>query len=381
MSMKDIALKTDWKTLPEPSFKYGLNIFFDPKTIDLDFADDVAGTPSAVRVPVGVIAMTLAQAYASDEYTALLEEIVAAKDGREEKIAAWHRSLAGNGLFIRVPAGLECTAPVRIDLELADRQRVENVVVLAEEGSRVTVVEHLRSAEKRPERSLRSAVTDVIARRGAKVTHISLQDFADTVTDFSVKRGRADADASITWIECVFGGTFSQSRTVTSLAGENAATGSKTLFFGRGGQRFDLSQEVRHCASRTHSELRTRGALMDAAKTCYRGLVRVEKGTRGAVGHQKEDVLLLGEKVEINAVPNLEIETDDVRCGHSASVGRLDKENLFYLMSRGLDEPTSKKFLVEGFFSPVVEEMRAAGLEDMVQCIIAERVAPLGVQC
>jgi len=379
--MKDLAMKTDWRNAPEPSFKYGLNIFFTPKTIDLAFSDSVEGAPAAVRAPEGVIVMTLADALVQEAYEPLIRELLAAADGREEKIAAWHRSLAGNGLFVRVPAGLECAAPVRIDLDLAERHRVENVVVLAEEGSRVTVVEHLRSAEKRAERSLRSAVTDVIARRGARVTHISLQDFASVVTDFSVKRGRAEADATITWIECVFGGGFAQSLTATALAGEGAATGMKTLFFGHDAQRFDMSQEVRHLASHTHSELRTRGALLDAAKTIYRGLIRIEKGTKGCSGKQKEDVLLLSPKAEIDTVPNLEIATDDVRCGHAASVGRIDREKLFYLMSRGLDEPAARKFLVEGFFEPVVEEMRAAGLEDMVQCLIAERTAPLGVQC
>lgn len=364
-------MKTDWKALPEPSFRYGLNVFFNPKTIDLAFPDATTGVPCAVRAPKGVETMTLAEA-ASGDLSDLVRERLAADDGREARIGAWHRAHAGNGVVVRVPGGLACDAPVRIDLELADRHRVENVIVVAEAGSRVTVVEHLRSASGDP--SLRSAVTDVIARPGAKVTHISLQDFSGTVTDFSAKRGLVGRDASLTWIECVFGGAFAQSRVSTALAEEGASAGAKTLFFGRVSQKFDLFQEVRHLASHTHSELRTRGALMDSAKAIYRGLVRVEKGTKGCVGHQKEDALLLGDKVEMDAVPNLEIGTDDVRCGHAASVGRLDKEKLFYLMSRGLDDVAARKFLIEGFFAPVVDEMREAGLEDMVQCLIAERV-------
>ncbi|MEY4745334.1 MAG: hypothetical protein RL272_1279 [Candidatus Parcubacteria bacterium] len=371
--MNDRAAKTDWRSLPDPSFKYGLNIFFDPKTVGLSFADATTGPPREVRAPAGVETTTLAEASARAESAPLIGELMAADDGREAKIGAWHRANAGNGLVIRIPAGFSCGHPVRLDFDLADRHRVENVVVIAEEGSRVTVIEHLRSAAGSAP-SFRSAVTDVIARPGAHVTHITLQDFSETVTDFSVKRGRAERGASITWIECVFGGAFAQSRSMTALAGEGASTGSKTLFFGRASQKFDLFQEVRHLASHTHSELRTRGALMDSAKTVYRGLVRVEKGTKGCVGHQKEDVLLLGEKVEIDAVPNLEIGTDDVRCSHAAAVGRLDKEKTFYLMSRGLDGTSARKLLVEGFFAPVVEEMRAAGLEDMVQCLIAERV-------
>ncbi len=371
--MKDLAVKSDWKTLPEPRFAYGLNIFFNPKEIDLAFDDVAAGAPAAVRVPEGVVAMTLSQACALERYEPLVRAAIAADDGREAKIAAWHRAHAGNGLLIVVPAGLACAEPVRVDLELADRRRVENVVIVAEEGSRVTVVEHLRSAAGAAA-AFRSAVTDVIARPGAAVTHISLQDFAESVTDLSAKRGIAGRDAVITWIECVFGGGFAQSRIATALAEEGASVRAKSLFFGRGAQRFDLSQEVRHLASRTSSDLRTRGALMDSSKSIYRGLVRVEKGTRGCSGNQREDVLLLGGKAEADSLPNLEIGTDDVRCGHAASVGRIDGEKLFYLMSRGLDGTAARKFLIEGFFAPVVEDMRDAGLEDMVQCLIGERV-------
>jgi len=374
-------MKIDWRNAPEPSFKYGLNVFFNPKTLGLAFADEASGAPAAVRAPEGVLVMTLAEALADAALAPQVHAALDAKDGREARIAAWHRALAANGVVVRVPDGLECAAPVRIDLELADAHRVENLIVIAGANSRVTVVEHLRSAANAPGRALRSAVTDVIAMPGAKVTHISLQDFGARVTDLALKRGRAERDASITWVECVFGGGFAQSRAVTELAGEGAAAGMKTLFFGRDAQQFDLYQEVRHLASNTHADLRTNGALLDAAKTIYRGLIAIEKGTKGCVGKQKEEVLLLSPKAEIDTVPNLEIASEDVRCGHAASVGRLDKERLFYLMSRGLDEPTAKKFLVEGFFEPIVEEMRAAGLEDMVQCLIAERTAPLGVQC
>ncbi len=366
---------------PEVSLKYGLNVFFAPADVPLPFGEAAEVARSEIRVPDGVTTYSFAEALLKPELAKRILECLSAPDARAEKISAWHGSQAGLGSLIIVPPNFSSEEPVRIDLVFSDARRVENVIVIVGEGSRVTVVEHLRSADgsqfSAPDFKLRSSVTDVIVHPNAKATHISLQDFAENVTDLSLKRATVKRDASMSWIECVFGGGFSQSSAITELVEEGASVRAKTQFFGRGTQKFDLSQNVRHIASNTHSELRTRGALMDTAKTVYRGLVRVEKGTRGCVGHQKEDTLLLGEKAEIDAVPNLEIEAADVRCGHGASVGRLDKEKLFYLMSRGLDEAASRKFLVEGFFAPIVAEMRAGGLEDRVQCIIDERIAPL----
>lgn len=365
---------------PEVTLKYGLNVFFAPKGVTLPFGDAQGAARSEIRLPEGIAAYSFEDCMKDAEMAKAVLEALSASDIRAEKIAAWHRSQAGLGTAIVIPPNFSSDEPIRVDLVLQDERRVENLLIIACEGARVAVVEHLRSSEASAVSTapkLRSSVTDIVVHPNAKVTHISLQDFAENVTDLSLKRGRVMRDGSLAWIECVFGGSFSQSLVTTGLQEEGASVGAKTQFFGRDTQKFDLYQNVTHSASNTHSELRTRGALMDTAKTIYRGLVRVEKGTKGCVGHQKEDTLLLGDKAEIDAVPNLEIETEDVRCGHSASVGRIDKDKLFYLMSRGLDEAAARKFLVEGFFAPIVNEMRAAGLEDRVQCIIDERIAPL----
>jgi Fe-S cluster assembly protein SufD len=361
---------------PDAAFKYGLNVFFSPKDVALPFGDASAAKQSEIRVPEGVTALSFADALARENLADCVLKFLSAADQRPEKIVAWHRSQSGLGTFIVIPPHFTSDKPIRIDLAMHDARRVENILIVAGEGSRVTVIEHLRSTDDATA-SLRSAVTDIIVNHDAHVTHISLQDFADNVTDLSLKRATVKRNGRISWVECVFGSGYGQSIVATELTEEGASADAKTQFFGRDAQKFDLFQSVRHLASHTRSELHTRGALMGAAKTVYRGLVRIEKGTRGCVGHQKEDTLLLGDKAEIDAVPKLEIETDDVRCGHSASAGRIDKDKLFYLMSRGLDEPAGRKLLVEGFFAPIVKEMRDAGLRDRVQCIIDERIAPL----
>jgi Fe-S cluster assembly protein SufD len=363
-------------TMPEPVLKYGLNVFFTAKDVRFPFESAAAPgqTLPAVKAPEGVTVMPLADALGLEKYEPLLKELFTAEDGRTPKVSAWHRANAGVGLLIHVPKNFSPEGQVRIDVALTDAVHASNVVVLAEEGSAVTVVERTYSPERRAKDAIRSAVTDIIAMPGAKVTHIAVQDIADDATEFSARRARVERDATVEWIDCVFGGRYSQLRSSTALAGEGASVKHRTAFFGNAEQKLDLRQEVRHLAPRTHSDIKGRGALADASKAVYRGLVRIEKGAVGSSGFQKEDVLLLGERAEVDAIPDLEINTDDVRCGHGAAIGRMDKERLFYLMSRGLDETAAKKMLVEGFFADLFGEMRDAGLEDMAACLVAGKV-------
>lgn len=363
-------------TMPEPVLKYGLNVFFTAKdaTFPFDAAPSADQAAPVVKAPEGVTVMSLDDAFGYERYEPLLKTIFSAEDGRTPKVSTWHRMHAGPGLLVHVPKNFSADGQVRIDVALAEALHISNVVVLAEEGSRVTVVERLYSPERRAANATRSAVTDVIALPGAKVTHIAVQDLSPDASDFSAKRARVERDAAVEWIDCVFGGGFSQLRSSTALAGDGASAKHRTAFFGNGTQKLDLRQEVRHLAPKTHSDIKGRGALADTAKAVYRGLVRIEKGAAGSSGFQKEEVLLLGERAEIDAIPDLEIETDDVRCGHGAAIGRMDKERLFYLMSRGLDETAAKKMVVEGFFADLFAEMRDAGLEDMASCLVAGKV-------
>lgn len=368
---------------PASTFKYGLQVIFPSRAVGADLApfDNGRQPPTMVKTPAGVIGMPLSAAIYMKKYESLLREIFSAEDDRAASVAAWHKAYAGNGVLLHVPAGRKCDGPIRLDLALAEARRVENVIVIADEGSEVTVVERLSSAENAPAKAtegrvgaVRSAVTDIVAGPRAKVTHVSVQNFSAGVTDFSAKRARVAGGASVDWIECVFGADFAQSRVSTRLEGEGASSRAMAMFFAADSQKFDLRHEVRHLASRTTSDIRTRGAVGGRAKTVYRGLIRIEAGTSGCSGRQKEDTLMLGPDAEIDAMPDLEINAGDVSCGHSASAGRLDREKLFYLMSRGLTEVDARKMLIEGFFAPIVADMRDSGLDGMVNCLVANRL-------
>lgn len=228
-------------------------------------------------------------------------------------------------------------------------------------GSRARFVEMARAArELRVELSL---------GEGAQAEYLSV---AGEGAFESVRReAHLAKDARMTWIDACTSPEFSRSAFVTSLEGEKAEVSSISLLIGSGRQRYDAWHEIRHLAARTVSDLKVRSLLKDDAKAIVRGLVRIEKDAPGCSGFQREETLLLSEYAEIDAVPNLEIENQDVRCGHAASIGRLDEEKLFYLMSRGLDRQAAERVLIDAFIEPFL----SAVSDEPLRASLAETIA------
>ncbi len=189
---------------------------------------------------------------------------------------------------------------------------------------------------------------------GARVAYVTRS--ASSV-EFVRREARLARNAKLEWIDECSVPEFSRATFVTRLEGEGAEVEATSLVRGMGRQRFDMKHEIIHAAPRTTSHLRVGSVLSGGAKAIVRGLVRVEKNAPGCVSLQKEETLLLSDMAEIDAVPMLEIENQHVRCSHAATVGRLDAEKKFYLMSRGLDEASAEGMLIEAFTEPYLAKL------------------------
>jgi Fe-S cluster assembly scaffold protein SufB len=189
---------------------------------------------------------------------------------------------------------------------------------------------------------------------GASVTYVS-SSFSKV--ELVRRSARLAKGAKLEWIDECSAPEFARASFVTRLEGEGAEVEATSLLRGDGKKRFDVFHEIIHAAPRTISNLRVGSVLSGDAKAIVRGLVRVEKGAYGCVSRQKEETLLLSEYAEIDAVPMLEIENQDVRCSHAATVGRLDAEKMFYLMSRGLDHAASEHMLIDAFVEPYLAKL------------------------
>jgi len=189
---------------------------------------------------------------------------------------------------------------------------------------------------------------------GASVTYVSR---ASASVEFVRRSARLAEGARLEWIDECSAPEFARGSFTTRLEGEGASVEATSLLRGGGRKRFDMFHEIVHAAPRTTSDLRVGSVLSGDAKAIVRGLVRVEKDAPGCVSRQKEETLLLSEEAEIDAVPMLEIGNQDVRCSHAATVGRIDAEKLFYLMSRGLDRAAAEATLVDAFMEPYLAKL------------------------
>jgi|SRR5688572_1656041 len=189
---------------------------------------------------------------------------------------------------------------------------------------------------------------------GAQVQYVTS---AKAATEFVRRSARLAKGAKLEWIDECSEPEFARASFLTRLEGEGASVEATSLLRGDGRKRFDMFHEIVHAAPRTTSDLRVGSVLSGDAKAIVRGLVRVEKDAPGCVSRQKEETLLLSEYAEIDAVPMLEIGNQDVRCSHAATVGRIDAEKLFYLMSRGLDRASAETMLVEAFMEPYLAKL------------------------
>ncbi len=195
---------------------------------------------------------------------------------------------------------------------------------------------------------------DLEIGEGARVTYVTR---AKADVEFVRREARLAKNAKLEWIDECSVPNFARALFVTRLEGEGAEVEATSLLRGTNRQRFDMKHEIFHLAPRTVSSLRVGSVLSGDAKAIVRGLVRVEKNAPGCISRQKEETLLLSDASEIDAVPMLEIENQDVRCSHAATVGRLDAEKLFYLMSRGLDRASAEAILIEAFVEPYLSKL------------------------
>ena len=189
----------------------------------------------------------------------------------------------------------------------------------------------------------------IIVNENAKVIYITIK----TDDTSSNKLAIVGKDAVINWVECCIGDKIN-AVVRTELTGEGSETKTMSVIFGDKDNILNIKNEVVHMASNSKSNMLTRVVLNDRARANYNGLVRVNPNASGCQGYQRKETILLSEDAKIDAVPNLEIENNDVKCSHGATISQIDSEKLFYLMSRGINERDAKKSIVEGFFDPIL---------------------------
>ena len=230
------------------------------------------------------------------------------------------------------------------------------MLVVAEPGSRFTLVQELTSGDEQLE-SYVNGVVEVVVRDGAKAEIVNLQRLSPKAWLFASCHARVERDAELDWVEGGFGSARGKVWIQNDLAGRGATSRVTGAYFADGSQHLDYDTYQLHAAPDTTSDFAFKGALRDTAATVWRGMIRVEEGAQKTNAYQENRNLLLSKTATANSIPGLEILANDVRCTHGATLSQVDREQLFYLMARGLPRSDAERLIVRGFFQDVLDRI------------------------
>ncbi|MEK6902480.1 MAG: SufD family Fe-S cluster assembly protein [archaeon] len=338
-----------YSSLPFPELKYGLDVRTDVSFTDIE--SHVAGyTPSTPpsyfqELEKGVVLCDLATAFT--RFPEKMNAVFGSLLTKSDRLEMTHLAHVRNGFVIVVSPSVEVNHPISIPV-LTDT--FTHTLVLAGKNAHISFVHSETNPASSKSPFFQSSAVEIFAEEGSHVTYVGMQDFSLDTIRFSYKRASVAAHANVEWFWGEFGSKLVRMDISSHLMGENASTKNIGVFLGEKTQTFDINQAATHFSPQSKSTLLSRGIMDDSSKVVYRGLLKMIKEAKGSVGNQRADVLLLSSLAEADPVPALEIEGADVRCTHAATVGRVDKEKLFYLASRGLPEEVARALYIQGFF-------------------------------
>ncbi|PSQ07335.1 Fe-S cluster assembly protein SufD [Halobacteriales archaeon QS_5_68_33] len=311
---------------------------------------------------------------AVEQHPELVEErFGSVVDPQRNYLTALSTALFTTGTVIHVPEGT-AAEDVKIRTTMNSRSLFNYTLVVAEESAEVTILERQSTGEAVDGHRYYSATVEVVAGNNASVQYGSLQNLSEETYNYQVKRGHAADDASVEFIDGNIGSRLSKSSVETRLLGEGSESRIVGAFFGHDEQHFDIASRVWHENEHTTADLVTRGVLDDEARSVYEGVQDVGSAAWDTSSYQRENTLMLSDESEADASPKLIINNHDTEASHSATVGQVDDEELFYMTSRGLDPERATDMLVEGFFVPVLEEVAVDELREDLEDLVAERL-------
>jgi len=368
---KRLSAYSLFKEKPMPNFIYGLNINL---TIDLNLDDiEVEKTGKAKREIICSnkdIIIEDFDGFLKNHETLFKEKFMTKCVPAVDKFTAFHHAFFNNALLVYVPKNLELKETIELITNVDSKVFFDHLIVVLEDNSNITLVEDLKSKGE----GYVSKIVEIFVGNNAKLDYGNLQMLDKQTFNYTKKRAVTGKDAKINWLDCCFGSKVTISEITTNLDKEGAETNNFGIFFGNAEQQFDLVVNSIHNAPNTFSDIFTKGALTDKSKCIYRGLVKISKEAFGSNGYQQQDTLLLSPDAVADSIPDLEIDNSDVKCSHGATIGRIDREKMFYLKSRGLSEKLATQTYVKGFFEQLIIKMKIEKLRENMHDLVEERM-------
>jgi Fe-S cluster assembly protein SufD len=355
---------------------------FDPDAFGTDGAGTVATAPGMLEleaagiVRVSAAGLELERVPERITFEPLadhprLGELV----GTDEKFAAHNAAMWEHGLLVQVPKGVVLEQPlyVRVINDVDGGSLFWRLLVVAEPESRFTVIEEYASTGPELAGYVNAAV-EIFVEQGAKVEYVSVQNVSQETWHFGTHHARVERDAELDWVAGGFGSKRGKIRIQNDLAGAGATSRVTGAYFADGTQHLDYDTFQEHIAPNTTSDFAFKGALRDRSSAVWRGMIRVEEDAQKTNAYQENRNLLLSRDAHADSIPGLEILANDVRCTHGATLGQVDRDQLFYLMARGLSRREAERLIVRGFFQDVLDRIELEPVRDALGAALEARI-------
>ena len=276
----------------------------------------------------------------------------------DNKYAALNSAVWSGGSFVYIPPGLKVDLPLQayFRLNVANIGQFERTIIIADEGSQVHYVEGCTAPTYTTD-SFHSGVIEIIVKKDARVRYTTIQNWSNNVYNLVTQRARVEENGTMEWVDANLGSKVTMKYPSCLLVGKGAHGEILSIAFSGKGQQHDTGGKVIHLAPDTSSKIISKSISKDGGRASYRGLLRINKGSTNVKSNIVCDALLLDDHSRSDTYPYIEVDEQDVNIGHEASVSKVEDEQLFYLMSRGLNEEQATSMVVSGFIEPLVKEL------------------------
>jgi Fe-S cluster assembly protein SufD len=314
---------------------------------------------------------------AQKQYPEIVEKILGkiVRPG-EGKFAALAGAFGQNGVLLYVPKGVTIDQPLHSLVwgPGSGLAHLDHLLVYLEEGASVTYVHESASPVLADGEVMHAGIVEIFVGPAANLRFVELQSWGENVWCFSHERAHLEQDATMDWIFGAIGSHVTKNFSELDLVGKGSTARVSGFYFTDHQQHLDHDTQQNHLAPNTTSDLLYKGALLGESRSVWQGMIYVAPGAMKTDGYQANRNLVLSPKARADSIPGLEILADDVRCTHGATVGKLDEDLLFYLLSRGIARDDAERLIVEGFFDPIMQRIPFEGVRDRFQQAIVKKM-------
>lgn len=298
-----------------------------------------------------------------------LGSVVADDEGKFSALAA---AMANEGAFVYIPAGVEFEQPLHAVYWAPGSQKLffSRTLVIVEEGASATFILETASPTSDGGDSAHAGIVEIKVGKNARFQFVELQNLGRHSWSFTHERASVEQDGHLDWIFGAVGSKVTKNFTDLVLDGRGSEGRMSGFYFADGTQHYDHDTQQNHMAVNTTSDLLFKGALLHRSRSVWQGMIYVAPGAQKTDGYQANRNLILSSKARADSIPGLEIMADDVRCTHGATVGQLEEEPIFYLMSRGVPRDQAERIVIDGFFAPIMDRIPFDGVQERFKAMI-----------